>query len=80
MASMKCLHRIVYIGKKNPYLAAIMYRVNAMPRYLSGKNGFSFISNDVITADYLWKDDVHLQGRETHSTQSFLNIFKYICR
>ena len=45
---MKCLYRIVYIGKKTPYLAAIMYRVNAMPRDLSGKNGFSFICNMLL--------------------------------
>ena len=52
--------------KKNPNLTAIVHRVNDMLRNLCEKNGFSFICNDVITTNYLWKDGVHLQDMGTH--------------
>ena len=42
------LNEVFILVKKTPYLAAIMYRVNAMPRDLSGKNGFSFICNMLL--------------------------------
>ena len=47
--------------KKNPNLN----RVNDMLRDLSEKNGFSFICNDVITTNCLWKDGAHLQDMGT---------------
>ena len=52
--------------KKNPNLNAIVRRVNDMLRDLCEKNGFSFICNDAITTNYLWKDGVHLQDMGTH--------------
>ena len=58
--------------KKNPNLS----RVNDMLRDLCEKNGFSFICNDVITTNCLWKDGVYLQDMETHFKQSFFKVFK----
>ena len=52
--------------KKNPSLTAIVRRVSDMLRDLCEKNGFSFICNDVITTDYLWKYDAHVQDMGTH--------------
>ena len=52
--------------KQNPNLTAIVRRVNDMLRDLCEKNGFSFICNDVITTNYLWKDGVHLQDMGAH--------------
>ena len=44
-----------------------------MARALCEKNGFSFICNDVITTDYLWKDGVHVQDMGIHiSSNNFL--------
>ena len=61
--------------KKNPNLTAIVHRVNDMLRNLCEKNGFSFIYNDVITTNYLWKDGVHLQDMGTHIlSNNFLKI------
>ena len=55
--------------KKNPNLTAIVSRFNDMLRDLCGKNGFSFICNDVITTKYLWKDGVHLQDMEYQNSK-----------
>ena len=55
--------------KKNPNLTAIVRRFNDMLRDLCGKNGFSFICNDVITTKYLWKDVVHLQDMEYQNSK-----------
>ena len=52
--------------KMNLNLTAIVRRVNDMLRDLCEKNGFSFICNDVITTNYLWKNGVHLQDVGTH--------------
>ena len=52
--------------RKNPNLTAIVCRVNDMLRDLCEKNGFSFICNDVITTNYLWKDGVYLQDMGKH--------------
>ena len=52
--------------KKNPNLTAIGRRVNDMLRDLYEKNGFSFICNHVIIANYLWKDGVDLQDLRTN--------------
>ena len=65
--------------KKNSNLTAIVRRVNYMLRDVCEKNGFSFICNDVITTNYLWKDGVHLQDMGTHILSNhflkFLNNF-----
>ena len=50
----------------NHKLTAVVWWVNDMLWHLCEKNGFSFISNDVITTDYLWKVGVHLQHMGTH--------------
>ena len=64
--------------KKNPNLTAIVRRVNDMLRDLCEKNGFSFICNDVITNNYLWKDGVHLQDMGTHILSNhFLKFLNY---
>ena len=61
--------------KKNPNLNKIVRRVNDMLRDLCEKNGFSFICNDVITTNYLWKDGVHLQDMGTHIlSNNFLEL------
>ena len=52
--------------KKNPNLVTIVCRINDMLRDLCENNGFSFICNDVITTNYLWKNGVHLQDIGTH--------------
>ena len=52
--------------KKSPNLTSIVRRVNGILRDICEKNGFSFICNDVITTNYLWKDGVHLQELGTH--------------
>ena len=52
--------------KKNPDLTEIVRRVNDMLRDLYEKSDFSFICNDVIITNYLWKYDVHLQDMGTH--------------
>ena len=52
--------------KKNPDLTEIVRRVNDMLRDLCEKSDFSFICNDVIITNYLWKYDVHLQDMGTH--------------
>ena len=52
--------------KKNPNLVTIVCRINDMLRDLCENNGFSFICNDVITTNYLWKNGVHLQDMGTH--------------
>ena len=64
--------------KKNLNLTVIVRRVNDMLRDLCEENGFSFICNDVITTNYLWKDGVHLQDMGTQATikQPFLKVFK----
>ena len=64
--------------KKNPNLTAIVRRVNDMLRDLCKKNGFSFICNDVITTNYLWKDGVHMQDMGTHIfSNHFLKFLNY---
>ena len=40
---------------------SVVRQVNDMLRDLCEKNGFSFIWNDIIATDYLWKDSVYLQ-------------------
>ena len=52
--------------KKNPNLTATVRRVNDMLRDLYEKNGFSFICNDVITTNCLWKDGAHVQDMGIH--------------
>ena len=52
--------------KKNPNVVTIVCRINDMLRDLCENNGFSFICNDVITTNYLWKNGVHLQDIGTH--------------
>ena len=61
--------------KKNPNLTAIGRRVNDMLRDLYEKNGFSFICNHVIIANYLWKDGVHLQDLRTNILSN--HFFKF---
>ena len=64
--------------KKNRNLTAIVRRVNDMLRDLCEKNGFSFICNDVITTNYLWKDGLHLQDMGTHIISNhFLKFLDY---
>ena len=64
--------------KKNPNLTAIVRGVNDMLRDLCKKNGFSFICNDVITTNYLWKDGVHMQDMGTHIfSNHFLKFLNY---
>ena len=64
--------------KRNPNLTAIVRRVNDMLRDLCKKNGFSFICNDVITTNYLWKDGVHMQDNGTHIfSNHFLKFLNY---
>ena len=64
--------------KKNPNLTAIVRRVNDMLRDFCKKNGFSFICNDVITTNYLWKDGVHMQDMGTHIfSNHFLKFLNY---
>ena len=47
-----------------------------MLRDLCEKNGFSFICNDVITTNYLWNNDVHLQDMGTHILSN--HFFKFL--
>ena len=64
--------------KKNPNLTTIVRRVNDMLRDLCETNGFSFICDDVITTNYLWKDDVLLQDMGTHILSNhFLKFLIY---
>ena len=64
--------------KKNPNVTAIVRGVNGMLRDLCKKNGFSFICNDVITTNYLWKDGVHMQDMGTHIfSNHFLKFLNY---
>ena len=58
--------------KKSPNLTSIVRRVNGILRDICEKNGFSFICNDVITTNYLWKDGVYLQDM---GTQILINHF-----
>ena len=44
--------------KKNPNLNALVRRVNDLLYDLCVKNGFGFISNEIVTTDYLWKDGI----------------------
>ena len=64
--------------KKNPNLTTIVRRVNDMLRDLCETNGFSFICDDVITTNYLWKDDVLLEDMGTHILSNhFLKFLIY---
>ena len=64
--------------KKNPNLTAIVRRVNDMLRDLCETNGFSFICDDVIIINYLWKDGVLLQDMGTHILSNhFLKFLIY---
>ena len=61
--------------KKNPNLATIVCRINVMLRDLCENNGFSFICNDVIITNHLWKNGVLLQDMGTHILSNpFLNF------
>ena len=63
---------IVLDCKNNSAITAIVYQViDMLRRDLCEKNGFSFICNDIITINYLWKDGVHLQDMKTYFKQSF---------
>ena len=48
--------------RKNPNLNALVRRVNDLLHDLCAKNDFGFISNEMITTSYLWKDRIHLLG------------------
>ena len=65
--------------KKNPNLNALVRRVNDLLYDLCAKNGFGFISNEMITTDYLWKDGIHLLDLGTNIFSSdfieFVNKF-----
>ena len=65
--------------KKNPNLNALVRRVNDLLYDLCAKNGFGFISNEMITTDYLWKDGIHLLALGTNIFSSdfieFVNKF-----
>ena len=64
--------------KKNPNLTTIVRRVNDMLRDLCETNGFSFICDDVIIINYLWKDGVLLQDMGTHILSNhFLKFLIY---
>ena len=64
--------------KKNPNLTTIVPRVNDPLRDICEKNGFSFICDDVITTNYLWKDVPHLQNMVTHFLSNyFLKFLNY---
>ena len=51
--------------KKSPRLNALVRKVNDQLRDLCVSNGFQFISNDMISTDYLWRDGIHLQDAGT---------------
>ena len=57
--------------KENPNLTAILRQVNDMLRDLCEKNGFSFICNDVITTNYLWK----IYGKTLFTCRTWEHIF-----
>ena len=62
--------------KKSPNLTAIVRRVNDILRDICEKNGFSFICNDVITTNYLWKDGGQDMGTHILSNH-FLKFLNY---
>ena len=51
-----------------------------MLRDLCEKNCFSFICNDVITTDYVWKNGAHLQEMVTHISSNLDSNFDYRLR
>ena len=51
--------------KKSPRLKALVRKVNDQLRDLCVSNGFQFISNNMISTDYLWRDGIHLQDAGT---------------
>ena len=61
--------------KKNPNLNALVRRVNDLLYDLCARNGFGFISNEMITIDYLWKDGIHLLDLGTNiASSSFIEF------
>ena len=62
--------------KKNPNLNALVRRVNDLLYDLCAKNGFGFISNEMITTDYLWKDGIHLLDLATNILSS--NFIEFV--
>ena len=52
--------------KRSPKSNAINRRANEMLCDLCRANGFGFICNDMITTQYLWNDDIHLQDLGTN--------------
>ena len=65
--------------KKNPNLNALIRRANDLLYDLCAKNRFGFISNVMITTDYLWKNGIHLLDLGTNISSSnfieFVNKF-----
>ena len=51
--------------KKSPRLNALVCKVNDQLRDLCVSNGFQFISNDMISTDYLSRDGINLQDAGT---------------
>ena len=61
--------------KRSPKLNTIIRRANEMLCDLCRANGFGFICNDMITTQYLWNDDIHLQDLGTNILSSnFINF------
>ena len=62
--------------KKNRNLNVLVRRVNDLLYDLCAKNGFGFISNEMITTDYLWKDGIHLLDLGTNILSS--NFIEFV--
>ena len=61
--------------KKNPNLNALVRRVNDLLYDLCAQNSFRFLSNEMITTDYLWKDGIHLLDLGTNILSSMFIEF-----
>ena len=62
--------------KKNRNLNVLVRRVNDLLYDLCAKNGFGFISNEMITTDYFWKDGIHLLDLGTNILSS--NFIEFV--